>query len=263
MRPKNVLSIDMRTLYKKRDREVERILAGKTSVEPDHEDLCRLVEELRRAIPAEAVPSQVEAAHLALIAEAAHLESAENRPPERADAPVVLDRPRARVKERASMPRRLLAATATKVVAVALGMFVVFGGVAAAGVLPDRVQSAVSHAAKAFGIHIPDGSTAADAPAVPDDVMLPEQADVPTSAPPGGAAPGESAVPDEVTLPDQARVPESVPPVTVPGTVATSLPPVTVPETVPTSLPPVTVPETVPTSLPPVTVPGTVPPLPH
>jgi hypothetical protein len=269
MRAKNVLSSEMRHLYKKRDREVERILAGKAA-EPGHEALRVVVEELRRAIPDEPIPLQVEKAHLALIAEAARLQSADSRSPETTPAPAPCGRSRGRAKEATSMPKRLLATAGMKVAAATLGVFLVFGGLAAAGVLPDQVQSAVSRAAEAVGVHLPDGSPGADAPAVPDEVTLPSEAKVPTTVPVAGPPAGVPGVPDDVTLPDQARVPETTPPVTVPGTVPTSLPvptgvpPVTVPATVPTSVPPVTVPGTVPTSvsLPP-TVPSTVPPLPR
>ena len=78
----------------------------------------------------------------------------------------------------------VLALCGVKVASVALGVFAVFGGVAAAGVLPDSLQSPVSQAAAHIGLNIPDGSNPPDASGVPEDVTLPEQAKVPTTVPP-------------------------------------------------------------------------------
>lgn len=277
----------MSSLYKTRDRELERILSGKMPAGEGHDDLCLLVKELQGAFPEKPVPAEVESAHLA-----AMIESALLRPSE--EAPVMdpsSDASRA-VRRTTGLPKKrrklvfagLFASLAVKIAAVAVGGFAVFGGVAAAGALPDQVQSAVAHAAAFVGIDIPGGSAAPDAPKIPADVDLPAEANVPTSLPAvgdaGTAAPGAPGVPDHVTLPDAANVPSTVPvgppatvpPVTVPvgppatvpvGPPATELPPGVRP---PVWVPPVKVPPvTVPTTEPPITIPTppTVPPLPR
>jgi hypothetical protein len=136
---KNVFSFDMSSLYKTRDRDVERILSGKAPADGGHDDLCLLVRELQNAFPAGPVPAEAEAAHLAAI-ESALLQSQEGGSVVGSGSDVSGSGTRTSgllpTKRRKPVFGRLFASPAVKIAAVAIGVFAVFGGVAAAGSIP-------------------------------------------------------------------------------------------------------------------------------
>jgi hypothetical protein len=281
----DVFTFEMSALDDRRDRELDRILAGREPAEGEHEELYLLVKELQLAYVEEPLPSEVEKAHLAAMMQTARLVDEERTltlSPAGRD-----DRPAGRASGTPSPRRRpvleqLFASLSVKMAATALAGFATFGGAAAAGALPDAVQATAANVAAQVGVEIPRGGGAPEAPPIPDFVDLPDQAQVPASLP----AAGHSGIPDHVQLPDQAKVPTSVPakpdntprsappaakPVPVPdkaplppqsrvpAQVPVTTPPVTVPAQVPVTTPPVTVPPQVPVTTPPVTVPPQVP----
>lgn len=245
MSKRDVFPYEMSRL-RKTDRDVERILSGKEPIGSGHEDLSLLVAELKATFPPEQISGQVEQVHLAAVMQEARLIPEKGEPVERpgskATGPAAQASGLPRNRRR-PMLSELFASLAVKVAASALAGFTAFGGVAAAGALPDPVQSATADVVAHVGIELPnpakeavenerqeeageqerlagapeepglpDDVTLPDEAGVPDHVTLPDEANVPEDIPVGGAAAtGAPAVPDHVTLPDEANVPTTVP----------------------------------------------------
>lgn len=262
MRKHDVLSSKMKSFYKTRDRELERILSGRSPAGPGHEEVHRVVEELRAAFPPEAIPGHLEATHVAAMMEQA-------RSPHRLPDPATGPDEASPVVSLFAGPRRLstlVASHSARIVAAAVLVLAVFGGVATAGALPGPLQSAVSRAAGAIGIPIPDGHEVPSAPSLPATDEVPSATSLlPAPGGPAGVGGSGQAGVDGASITPAPALPEATVPATLPVGPPASLPPTVPPDTpagtvlptVPATAPP-TVPATVPPTTPP-TVPPTVP----
>jgi hypothetical protein len=183
---KDVFSFEMRSLYETRDRELERILSGKSPADGRHDDLYVLAGELQNAFPQEPVAAEVERAHLVAMIEASRLaiEESESVVVRGTEAGgTAAQKPWLWKKRRKLVHTNRFPSLLATVASLTLGVFAIFGGVAAAGVLPDSLQSTVWQAVAHVGLNIPEGSGSTGAPGVPDHVTLPDQAKVPASVP--------------------------------------------------------------------------------
>jgi hypothetical protein len=195
-------------------RDLERIFAGKRPLQEGHEDLLLLVQKLQAAFPEQPLDKEVEKAHMAAIMQEARLIPEKGdpvaRPGSKAAGPAMQASglPETRRK---SMLTALFTSLAAKIAASVLVGFSVLGGAAVAGALPDPAQSAVARAAAYVGVALPVPEVEAEVGGAPEDLNLPEEANVPSTVPVGAGASGAPAVPDHVTLPEEANVPDTVP----------------------------------------------------
>jgi hypothetical protein len=154
----DVSSNEMAEFSDMNDRDIERLFAGQTpDGDADLDALARFVEDLRRACP-EAPNEALASAHVAAMVEASRL-SAENgdpvaRPASKADGPAhqASGLPKWR---RNPMLKRLFGSPLARVAILAVGLMLVFSGVAVAGALPDQIQTPVSNAAQTIGVDLP------------------------------------------------------------------------------------------------------------
>lgn len=163
------------------DGDFDKILAGRSGpASPEAAELARMRRELN-AVYVRPMPPATEARHLTAILQANQARSHRDT----AGAAAGLDPVLAPLRKLASGFRRigfvqLSGSTAVWVVALSMFLVTATGGLAAAGVLPGGIQSAVSSAAAAVGIDVPDPG-----PAV-------KQVEVDDPVPPGGVAVTES-----------------------------------------------------------------------
>ncbi|HEX2177938.1 MAG TPA: hypothetical protein VHL54_00235 [Actinomycetota bacterium] len=163
------------------DGDFDKILSGRSGpASPEAAELARMKRELNAAY-VRPVPPATESRHLSAI-----LQANQNRSrPGAAGAGAGLDPVLAPLRQLASGFRligfvRLSGSTAVWVVALSMFLVTATGGLAAAGVLPDPIQSAVSSAAATVGITVPE----------PDPAV--NQVEVDDPLPPGGVAVTES-----------------------------------------------------------------------
>lgn len=134
------------------DSDFDKVIAGKGASDPDAAELKRILAQVNSTFVSP-IPPASESRHLAAIQQANH-----SRP--QAVAPVGFKsamQPFISFLEtmRRSGYAHLSGATAVWAVVVALFLVSATGGLAAAGVLPDSLQSAVSNAAASVGIEVP------------------------------------------------------------------------------------------------------------
>lgn len=118
--------------------DVSRLLVGDVPPGADGaESVAAFVGELRTADPEQAVPVEVEEAHVAaMVAAAQRLAAGGDRAP------------------RPSGKGRTLMRLTVKIAVSSVAFVLLFGGLALAGTLPDSVQDPISRAASAIGIPI-------------------------------------------------------------------------------------------------------------
>lgn len=141
------------------DGEFDEVIAGKATSDPEAAELKRILAQVNSAYVSP-IPPAAESRHLSAIQQANRNRPSTPTAP-RAGLRAVLEPWRSfGAAMRRSGYAHLSGATAVWAVVIALFMVSATGGLAAAGALPDSLQSAVSNAAASVGITVPKPATA-------------------------------------------------------------------------------------------------------
>ena len=169
------------------DKGFDRLLRGEIPETPTEQVLGSFLSDVRAAFPSQ--PLLAEEVHLAGVVETAQLLADKGEPVVRPASKAV-----GRGRHASGLPKRrrvavkvpVLRSLAAKLVAGLVVLMSMFGGIAFAGALPGGLQSAVSGAAAAIGVDLPDGEdedAVEPADPVEEESEAPETTEVETEDP--------------------------------------------------------------------------------